>query len=177
MSKLKKYLSDKFIVLEDIQKNQEIYERIKANLDLLDSLSDSELQIHNNNEGGVAINIDSPSKSEDAVYKKLADAYWRTSGKWLRAPASLLQEKIELLLQKLRDRKMKGREYRHLLETPQRALLEELAAEIRKEHNLSPKGYSSQAMEDAMEACERRAEAIKRATKLDPEKLIRPFTI
>lgn len=177
LSNLRKYIADKFTILEYIKRNQETYSRIKANLDLLDSLSDTELQIHNSNERGIAIHLESPSRSQDEVYQKLSDAYWQACRKIYRAPTSLLQEKAERLLQKMRDRKMKEKEYLHLLETPQDVVIQGWAAEIRRERNLSPKGYSSQAAEDAMESAKRRSRAILEATKLDPEKLIKPFTI
>ena|GEM_PF-6921170 len=179
MAGLREYIAEKFKTAENIRKNQETYSRIRENLELSSSLSDLELQIHNSNERSAAVSV--PDRSEDEVFHKLWEADFHTSRANVhavyKAPKGLLKKKIHGLMQKIRDRKMKAKEYWHIKENSIKDLCTEWAAEIREEYNLSPKGYSSITVEKRLEAARRRDRAIEKATRFDPEKLRKPLRL
>ena len=106
---------------------------------------------------------------EDSVYRKLAEADWYARRKKVEnlhcVPKNLLRDKIQGLMSRVLEGKIGQETYQHIDQTSIRDLCDEWGAEIREEHSLSPKGYSSITVEKALEACRRRDEGMARAVR------------
>ncbi|MBW3001875.1 hypothetical protein KY338_01790 [Candidatus Woesearchaeota archaeon] len=108
-------------------------------------------------------------KIEDPVYCKLTEADLYARRKKVEnlhcIPKKLLRDKIQGLMGRVLAGNMGEEVYQHIEQTSIRGLCDEWGAEIREEHGLSPKGYSSITAEKALEACRRRDKGLARAVR------------
>jgi len=107
---------------------------------------------------------------EDHVYRKLEEADLYARRKKVEnlhcVPQNLLRDKIQGFMGKVLDGNMGEKVYTHIDQTSIKDLCDEWGAEIREERGLSPKGYSSIAVEEALEACRRRDEGMRKSVPL-----------